>query len=148
LRFLLFNTYLIQIASNVRKGLPMKFFIHWLTTVIALIVAYLILSPFNLMSVQGTSAWLAFAVMAVVMGLVNIFIRPILQLLSCAFILLTVGLFMLVINAFLLWFSSWICQQIGVGFIVNGWQGALFGSIIVSLVSFVIHLFLRERRHV
>jgi putative membrane protein len=126
----------------------MKFFIHWLTTVIALIVAYLILSPFNLMSVQGTSAWLAFAVMAVVMGLVNIFIRPILQLLSCAFILLTVGLFMLVINAFLLWFSSWICQQIGVGFIVNGWQGALFGSIIVSLVSFVIHLFLRERRHV
>ena len=126
----------------------MKFFIHWLTTVIALIVAYLILSPYNLMSVHGTSAWLAFAVMAVVMGLVNIFIRPILRLLSCAFILLTVGLFMLVINAFLLWFSSWICQQIGIGFIVNGWQGALFGSIIVSLVSFVIHLFIHERRHV
>ena len=126
----------------------MKFFIHWLTTVIALIVAYLILSPYHLMSVQGTSAWLAFAVMAVVMGLVNIFIRPILRLLSCAFILLTVGLFMLVINAFLLWFSSWICQQIGIGFIVNGWQGALFGSIIVSLVSFVIHLFIHERRHV
>lgn len=86
----------------------MKFFVHWLITVIALVVAYFILSPSNLMSVQGTSAWLAFAVMAAVMGLVNIFIRPILKLLSCAFIILTVGLFMLVINTFLLWFSSWM----------------------------------------
>lgn len=119
----------------------MKFFIHWLITVVALVVATFIL-PKNLMSVQGTSAWLAFAVMAVVMGLVNIFIRPILKLLSCAFIILTVGLFMLVINAFLLWFSSWICQQIGVGFIVAWPWGAFWGSIIVSVVSFIFHLFI------
>ena len=93
----------------------MKFITHWLTTVIALIVAYFILSPYNLMSISGTSAWLAFAVMAVILGLVNIFIRPILKFLSCGFIILTVGLFMLVINAFVLWFASWISQQIGVG---------------------------------
>jgi putative membrane protein len=124
----------------------MKFFIHWLITVVALVVAYFILAPYNLMSVQGTSAWLAFAVMAVVMGLVNIFIRPVLKLLSCAFIILTVGLFMLVINAFLLWFSSWICQQIGVGFVVSLPWGALWGSIIVSVVSFIIHLFVQQRR--
>jgi putative membrane protein len=97
----------------------MKFFIHWLITIVALVIAYFILAPYNLISVQGTSAWLAFAVMAAVMGLVNIFIRPILKFLSCAFIILTVGLFMLVINAFLLWFSSWICQLIGVEFIVS-----------------------------
>jgi len=124
----------------------MKFFIHWLITVVALVVAYFILAPYNLMSVQGTSAWLAFAVMAVVIGLVNIFIRPILKLLSCAFIILTVGLFMLVINAFLLWFSSWICQQIGVGFVVSWPGGAFWGSIIVSVVSFIIHLFVQQRR--
>jgi putative membrane protein len=124
----------------------MRFFIHWLITIIALIVAYLILSPYGWMTVQGNSAVLAFAVMAVVMGLVNIFIRPVLRLLSCAFIILTVGLFMLVINAFLLWFSSWICQQIGVGLIVTWWQGAVFGSIIVSVVSFIIHLFIHEGR--
>jgi putative membrane protein len=116
----------------------MKFFIHWLITVIALVS--------NLISVQGTSAWLAFAVMAVVMGLVNIFIRPILKFLSCAFIILTVGLFMLVINAFLLWFSSWICQQVGVNFIVQWPWGAFWGSIIVSVVSFVMHLFIHDRR--
>jgi putative membrane protein len=122
----------------------MRFFIHWLITIVALIVAYLVLSPYGWMSIQGTSAVVAFAVMAVVMGLVNTFIRPVLKLLSCAFIILTVGLFMLVINAFLLWFSSWICQQIGVGFIVTWWQGAIFGSIIVSIVSFIIHLFIHE----
>ncbi len=123
----------------------MKFFTHWIITVIALIVAKLILPP-NLMSIQGTSAWLAFAVMAVILGLVNIFIRPILKFLSCGFIVLTVGLFMLVINAFLLWFASWICQQIGVGFFVQWPWGALWGSIIVSVVSFVVHLFIHGGR--
>ncbi len=124
----------------------MKFFIHWLITIVALVVAYFVLQPYGWMSIQGTSAVVAFAVMAVVMGLVNTFIRPVLKFLSCAFIILTVGLFMLVINAFLLWFSSWICQQIGVGFVVSGWQGAVFGSIIVSVVSFIIHLFIHEGR--
>jgi putative membrane protein len=80
-----------------------------------------------------------------VLGLVNIFIRPVLKVLSCAFIILTVGLFMLVINAFLLWFSSWICLQIGVGFFVQWPWGAFWGSIIVSLVSFVFHLFIQGR---
>ena len=122
----------------------MKFFIHWVITVIALYVATLIL-PENLMSIHGTSAWLAFAAMAVVLGLANIFIRPILKVVSCGFIILTVGLFMLVINAFLLWFSSWICQQIGIGFYVQFPWGALLGSIIVSVVSFVFHLFIQDR---
>jgi putative membrane protein len=126
----------------------MRFFIHWLVTILALVVAYYILEPYGWMSIQGTSAAVAFAAMAVVMGLVNIFIRPLLKFLSCAFIILTVGLFMLVINAFLLWFSSWICQLFGVNFFVNGWQGAIFGSIIVSVVSFVIHLFIHEPRRV
>jgi putative membrane protein len=124
----------------------MKFFIHWLITIIALIVAYIILSPYGWMSIEGTSAVLAFAVMGVVMGLLNTFIRPVLKLLSCAFIILTVGLFMLVINAFVLWFSSWISQQIGIGLVVTWWQGAVFGSIIISVVSFVIHLFIHDRR--
>ncbi len=123
----------------------MRFFIHWLITIVALVVAYLVLSPYGWITIQGTSAVVAFAVMGVVMGLVNTFIRPVLKVLSCAFIVLTVGLFMLVINAFLLWFSSWICQQIGIGFVVTWWQGAVFGSIIVSVVSFIIHLFIHER---
>jgi len=124
----------------------MKFFVHWLVTIVALVVAYFILKPYGLMSIDGSSAYIAFAVMAAVMGLVNIFIRPVLKLLSCAFIILTVGLFMLVINAFLLWLSSWICQQIGVGLVVSFPWGAFWGSIIVSVVSFIIHLFIHQPR--
>jgi putative membrane protein len=125
----------------------MKFFIHWLIAVAGLVVAYLILAPRGLMSIDGTtSAYLAFAVMAAVLGLVNIFIRPILKFLSCGFIILTLGLFMLVINAFLLWFSSWICGLFGIGFVVQVPWGAFWGSIIVSVVSFVAHLFIHERR--
>jgi putative membrane protein len=123
----------------------MKFFIHWVITVIGLVIAYLILAPRGLMSIDGASAYLAFAVMAVVLGLVNIFIRPILKLISCAFIILTLGLFMLVINAFLLWLSSWICSLLGIGLVVQVPWGAFWGSIIISLVSFVAHLFINER---
>jgi putative membrane protein len=124
----------------------MKFFIRWFISIVGLIAAYLILAPRGLMSIQGSAAWLAFAVMAVVLGLVNIFIRPILKLLSCGFIILTLGLFMLVINAFLLWFSSWICSLLGIGFVVQVPWGAFWGSIIISLVSFVAHLFIHERK--
>ena len=123
----------------------MKLFIQWLVIVIALYVANLLL-PENLMSVQGTDAWLAFTVMAAVLGLVNIFIRPILKFLSCGLIVITLGLFTLVINAFLLWFSSWLCQQMGIGFYVQFPWGAFLGSIIVSVVSFVFNLFIRDRK--
>ena len=121
----------------------MKLFIHWLITVAGLVVAYLILQPSGLMSVQGSSAYLAFAVMAIVLGLINIFIRPVLKFLSCGLIVLTLGLFMLVINAFLLWFASWICSLIGVGLVVQFPWGALWGSIIVSLVSWAGNLIFR-----
>jgi putative membrane protein len=122
----------------------MKLVIHWLVTVIALYVATLIL-PDTLMSVQGRDAWLAFTVMAIVLGLVNVFIRPILKFLSCGLIILTLGLFTLVINAFLLWFASWICQLLGIGFYVQFPWGAFWGSIIVSLVSFIFNWFIRDK---
>jgi putative membrane protein len=123
----------------------MKLIIHWLIIVISLYVATIIL-PDNLISVQGTDAWLAFSFMAAILGLVNVFIRPILKLLSCGLIVITLGLFTLVINAFLLWFSSWLCQLMGIGFYVQFPWGALWGAIIVSVVSFVFNLFIRDKK--
>lgn len=123
----------------------MRLIIHWVITVIALYIATLLL-PDDLMSVQGADAWLAFTIMAAVLGLVNIFIRPILKFFSCGLIILTLGLFTLVINAFLLWFSSWICLQMDVGFYVQVPWGAFWGSIIVSIVSFVFNLFIRNKK--
>ena len=94
--------------------------------------------------VEGT-AWVVFAVMAVVLGLVNAVVRPILKLLTCPLILLTLGLFVLVINGLTLWLAAEIAQRwLSVGFYVDGFWSAFLGALIVSIVSIVLSAFLRE----
>jgi putative membrane protein len=121
----------------------MKLVLRWLITVIALFIALWIVPGIE---IQGTNAWLAVGVMAVILGLINIFVRPLLRFLSCGFIVLTLGLFLLVINAFVLLLSSWICQALNIGFIVDGFWPALLGSIIVSIVSFILSMFLKDKK--
>jgi len=119
-----------------------KLLIRWIITVIALIVAALVVPG---ISVQDERAWVAFGVMALILGLVNAFIRPLLTLLSCGCIILTMGLFMLVINALTLWLSSYIAVNVfDVGFRVDGFWPAFWGALIVSVVSFVLSLFVKE----
>jgi putative membrane protein len=121
----------------------MKLLVRWIIVVIALIVALLLIPD---ISIEGTNAWIAVGVMAVVLGLVNAIIRPILAFLSCGCIIATMGLFMLVINALTLWLSSWLAQQLGIGFYVDGFWPAFWGGIIVGIVSFVLSLFLSDDR--
>jgi putative membrane protein len=71
---------------------------------------------------------------ALVLGVVNAILRPILIILSLPIQIVTLGLFTLVINAALFWFVG----HLGIGLIVNGWWPALLGSIILSIVSFVL----------
>lgn len=113
----------------------MKLFIRWLIIAVSLVVAVMVVPGIR---VEG-NAWVAVAVMALVLGLINIFIKPILKFLSCGFIILTLGLFLIVINAFTLWFASYVCVNwLNIGFIVEGFIPALFGGIIISVVSFVL----------
>lgn len=79
---------------------------------------------------------------ALVLGLVNALVRPLLRWLACGLIVLTLGLFLLVINAGLLLFAAWLSRQVGVAFYVDGFTPALFGSLIISVVSFLISLLL------
>ena len=121
-----------------------RLLIRWLIVAIALGAAVWIIPG---ISVQDEKAWIAVAVMAVVLGLVNAIIRPILALLSCGLIVVTMGLFMLVINAFTLWLSSWISVNwLNIGFYVDGFFPALLGGIVVSIVSFLLSLFLHDER--
>jgi putative membrane protein len=121
-----------------------RIFIRWFIIFIALILAAWIVPG---ISVQGTtSAWFAYAVMAVVLGLVNVFIKPLLKLLSCGCIAVTFGLFLIVINAFVLWLSAWICTNfLGIGIEVTQW-GAVVGSIVVSLVSWLLDRFIQDKK--
>jgi putative membrane protein len=119
-----------------------KLLVRWIITVIALLVAVLVVPG---ITVEDERAWVAFGVMALVLGFVNAFIRPLLMFLSCGCIVLTMGLFILVINALTLWLSSWIAVNwLNVGFYVDGFWPALIGALIVSIVSFVLSLFVKD----
>ena len=72
---------------------------------------------------------------AAIMGLVSVFVEPVVKLLSLPFIVLTIGLFLLVINALILMLTAWIAGLLGIGFHVDGFWAALLGSIIITLVT-------------
>ena len=121
----------------------MKLLMRWLISAVSLYVAVLIVPG---ISVEGT-AWIAFTVMALVLGLVNAIVRPILKLLSCGFIIITLGLFVFVINAASFMIASNIAQNwFGIGFYVDSFGAALLGSIIVSVVSVILSSILIDEK--
>ena len=119
-----------------------KLLIRWFIVAVSLGVAVWIVPG---ISVEGGTAWVAVAMMAIVLGLVNAIIRPVLAFLSCGLIVVTMGLFMIVINAFTLWLSSWISVNfLHIGFYVGGFLPALAGGLVVSIVSFVLSMLLKD----
>ncbi len=82
--------------------------------------------------------WITLLIVALIFGVLNAVIRPILIILSLPLEFLTLGLFTFVINAFMLLLTSWIAQGMGLGFAVDGFLPALLGSLIISVISFVL----------
>ena len=112
----------------------MRFLIRFVVNAVALAVTAWILPGITF---YGDKA-LALLVVAVIFGLVNMIIKPIVQILTCPLTLLTLGLFTFVINALMLLLASWLSGLVGIGFSVDGFGTALIGSIIISLISFVL----------
>ena len=83
---------------------------------------------------------------ALLLGIVNAIVRPIAVVLTLPLTLLSLGLFLLVINALMLMLTSWLSDQLGLGWHVEGFWTAVFGSIIVSVVSWLLNAFLPDRR--
>ncbi|WP_432559415.1 phage holin family protein [Granulicoccus sp. GXG6511] len=77
-------------------------------------------------------------IVAVIIGVLNAVVRPVLKILTGCLIALTLGLFLLVVNAWILMLASWVSGLAGLGFHVNGFWSALFGSIIISLVTMLL----------
>jgi len=109
------------------------FLTRWLCTTIAVAVA----AQLTGMRYEG---WWSLVCVALFLGIINAFIRPVLLLLSLPFILVTLGFFILVINALMLWLASSIVGS----FHVDGFGQAFFGAIIVSLVSWVLSAFFKD----
>jgi putative membrane protein len=72
---------------------------------------------------------------ALIMGVVSVFVKPLVTLLSLPLIVLTLGLFLVVINALMLALTAWIAGGLGIGFHVDGFWAAVFGAIIISIVN-------------
>lgn len=86
-------------------------------------------------SITGENQILTLIVVALIFGVVNAVVRPLTQALSFCLIILTFGLFLLVINALMLMLTSWLAGQFGIGFEVDGFWPALFGSVIIAVVG-------------
>jgi putative membrane protein len=119
----------------------MKLLIRWIIASLALfVVAWLVPG----IHVEG-NAWIVYAVMAVILGLVNAVMRPVLKFLTCPLIILTLGIFVLVINGLTLWLASVIAiRWFHVGFYVDGFRSAFLGALIVSVVTVILSALVKE----
>ena len=117
-----------------------RLIIRWLINAAALWAAA------ELVSGIGYEGWPALLIVALIFGLVNALIRPILKLLTCPLQILTLGLFTIVINALMLLLTSWLAEQFNIAFWVSGfWPDAVLGALVVSAVSIVLSIFLKDR---
>jgi putative membrane protein len=117
----------------------MRLILRWLISAAAVWAA-----AYAVPGIRVEGGFTDYLVVALVIGLVNALVRPIVSWLACGLIVLTLGLFLLVINAVLLLLAAWIAQQAGAAFFVDGFMPALYGSIVISVVSFVLSMLLPD----
>jgi putative membrane protein len=114
--------------------------LHWVLNAAALWVAAALVpgldfagGPFRLLLV------------AAVFGIVNSTLRPLLAILTCPLIVLTLGLFTLVINGLMVLVTGWLSESWNLGFAVSGFWAAFFGGLVVGLVSMMLSLALAPK---
>jgi putative membrane protein len=111
--------------------------LHWLLNAAALWVAAALIPGLDFNGGPGR-----LLLVAAVFGIVNSTLRPLLTILTCPLIVLTLGLFTLVINALMLMVTGWLSESWNLGFTVSGFWAAFFGGLVVGLVSMILSLML------
>lgn len=107
--------------------------IVWMINTIAIMLAIHLIP-----GISYDGAWWGVLVVGVIFGLVNTFIRPLVSVLSLPFLLVSLGLFTFVINAFMLRLTAWLSSQLNLGFSVEGFGSAFWGALVISMVSMVL----------
>lgn len=120
-----------------------RFVLRWLINAVALYAAVALLNGHGITVIDGTN-WLSFIWLALIFGLLNAFLRPLLNILTCLFNILTLGLFTLIINTFLFWLTGIIGANFHIGFLVDGFWPAFLGGLIVSIISMVLTMLLKD----
>ena len=110
----------------------------------ALWAAVLLLRP----NLDFSGEWWKLLIVAFIFGLVNTFLRPVLRILTLPISIMTLGLFLIVINALMLLLTGAISTELDLGFRVADFVAALLGSVVISLVGFVLSLVIGTGRRV
>ncbi|MFI0354566.1 phage holin family protein [Actinomadura sp. 9N407] len=113
-------------------------------TAVALWVATLLIAGVDVEGDDTGRRILTLVGVAVIFGLVNAVIKPIVKTLGCAFYILTLGLFGLVVNALLLLLTGWLAEQFSLPFEVTGFWPAFAGAIVVGVVGWVLDLLIKD----
>lgn len=124
----------------------MAFLIRTVAVALATGLAAWLIPGITVTGKDTTAVAVTLLVVALLIGLVNALVKPVVATLTGCLVVLTLGLFLLVINALMLQLSAWLAGQLGLGFTVDGFWPALFGSIVISVVSGALSGMLTPRR--
>jgi putative membrane protein len=118
----------------------MRFLLRLAITAAALYAAVVLVN-----GIDHTGPWYHLLLVALVFGVVNAIVRPLLVAMTCPLIVITLGLFALVLNALMLWLTSALSSSLGLQFHVSGFWPAFIGGLVVGIVSAVLNIFVKDR---
>ena len=119
--------------------------VRFLANAAAIAVATWLIPGINLTGAEIQDKVLTILAVALIFGLVNSIVKPLFKFAAAPLVLLTLGLFLMVINGLLLMFTSWVAGQLNLGWHVDGFWSAFWGALIVSIVSFILNAFLSDK---
>lgn len=120
----------------------MRFLLWVVVNALALAAATWLLPDIEVTGSSGVDQVVTLVLVAVIFGVVNAVVRPVVKLLSLPLIVLTLGLLIFVINALMLMLTGWLSEQLGIGFRVDGFWTAVLGAIIVTVATWVLEMLL------
>jgi putative membrane protein len=124
----------------------MHLLIRAVITAAALAVATALVPGIELGPGSTLSKVATLVVVAVIFGVINAILKPIVKAIGCLFYILTLGLIGLVVNALLLWLASWTAGKLSLPFHITGFWPAFWGAIIVGVVGWLLGVLVREHR--
>ena len=123
----------------------MRFIVRTLASALALAAAAALIEGIAVTSDNTGRQVITLLGVAVIFGLINAIVRPVVRLLTLPLFVLTLGLFTFVVNALMLLLTSWISEQLDLAFVVEGFGAAFLGALVISVVSFVINVALPDK---
>lgn len=123
----------------------MRFLVWVVVNALALAAAAWLIDGISVSGDSTEDRVITLVLVALIFGVINAVVAPILKLLSLPFILLTLGLFLIVINAAMLMLTSWISGEVGLGFDVAGFWTAVIGAIVVTIAAWILEAVLPDK---